>query len=299
MATERGKDAERALLVVEVSLGSSARDHDVEVEFLGGPTGSCASVPTATWARRRRSCAAGASSPTRSRSTARPRRWPPGSSTSTPPTRPPGWSAAHRPGTPPTGTGCARCSRSGRCAASSSRCRATSRTPEPSSSAPSTAASSASCVSTPTTSTSGPASAVTSRTGSVRGRSSVPRPGPRRGRCASCRTAVQDEVLLPAELAEPRLAAPGAAGLRRRRRRLPRARRRRVRRPARATVITSTVTDEQLADLASRDVDLVIDSTPQPFDVTVDVASLEAMMRAAVARPAEHPSGCATTTSSR
>ena len=48
------------------------------------------------------------------------------------------------------------------------------------------------------------------------------------------------------------------------------------------TVITSSVTDDQLADLARRDVDLVVDSTPQPFDVTVDVATLEALMRAAV-----------------
>ena len=55
------------------------------------------------------------------------------------------------------------------------------------------------------------------------------------------------------------------------------------------TVITSAVTDEQLADLASRDVDLVIDSTPQPFDATVDVASLEAMMRAAVRAPGGAP----------
>ncbi|MDN5933851.1 MAG: hypothetical protein L0I24_22735, partial [Pseudonocardia sp.] len=55
------------------------------------------------------------------------------------------------------------------------------------------------------------------------------------------------------------------------------------------TVITSAVTDEQLADLASRDVDLVLDSTPQPCDVTVDVASLEAMMRAAVRAPGGAP----------
>ncbi|HSF98239.1 MAG TPA: dehydrogenase [Ornithinibacter sp.] len=55
------------------------------------------------------------------------------------------------------------------------------------------------------------------------------------------------------------------------------------------TVITSAVTDEQLADLASRDVDLVLDSTPQPFDATVDVASLEAMMRAAVRAPGGAP----------
>lgn len=54
-------------------------------------------------------------------------------------------------------------------------------------------------------------------------------------------------------------------------------------------VITAAVTDDQLADLASRDVDLVLDSTPQPFDVTVDVASLEAMMRAVVRAPGGAP----------
>ena len=54
-------------------------------------------------------------------------------------------------------------------------------------------------------------------------------------------------------------------------------------------VITSAVTDDQLAELASRDVDLVLDSTPQPFDVTVDVASLEAMMRAVVRAPGGSP----------
>ncbi|GAA4400305.1 serine carboxypeptidase [Fodinibacter luteus] len=103
------------------------------------------------------------------------------------------------------------------------------------------------------------------------------------------RTAVQDEVLLPAELvnrswlrrraqdsdvvvaAYHELVAFGFADLHGK------------------TVITSAVTDDQLADLASRDVDLVLDSTPQPFDVTVDVASLEAMMRAAVRAPGGAP----------
>jgi predicted amino acid dehydrogenase len=103
------------------------------------------------------------------------------------------------------------------------------------------------------------------------------------------RTAVQDEVLLPAELANRgwlrrgvrdcdvvvaayhQLVASGFDDLHGR------------------TVITSAVTDEQLADLAARDVDLVIDTTPQPFDVTVDVASLEAMMRAAVRAPGGAP----------
>ena len=103
------------------------------------------------------------------------------------------------------------------------------------------------------------------------------------------RTAVQDEVLLPAELANRgwlrrgvrdcdvvvaayhELVASGFDDLHGR------------------TVITSAVSDEQLADLAARDVDLVIDTTPQPFDVTVDVASLEAMMRAAVRAPGGAP----------
>ena len=54
-------------------------------------------------------------------------------------------------------------------------------------------------------------------------------------------------------------------------------------------VITSAVTDEQLADLAARDVDLVVDTTPQPYDVTIDVATLEAMMRATVRAPGGAP----------
>jgi predicted amino acid dehydrogenase len=103
------------------------------------------------------------------------------------------------------------------------------------------------------------------------------------------RTAVQDEVLLPAELANRgwlrrgvkdcdvvvaayhELVASGFDDLHGR------------------TVITSAVTDDQLADLAARDVDLVIDTTPQPFGVTIDVATLEAMMRAAVRAPGGAP----------
>jgi predicted amino acid dehydrogenase len=49
------------------------------------------------------------------------------------------------------------------------------------------------------------------------------------------------------------------------------------------TLITSAISDERLAELASRGVDLVLDTTPQPFDVTVEVAVLEAMMVAAAA----------------
>jgi predicted amino acid dehydrogenase len=48
------------------------------------------------------------------------------------------------------------------------------------------------------------------------------------------------------------------------------------------TLISSSITDEQLAELGSRGVDLVIDSTPRPFDVTVSAAMLEAMMLATV-----------------
>lgn len=54
-------------------------------------------------------------------------------------------------------------------------------------------------------------------------------------------------------------------------------------------VISSAVTDDQLADLAARDVDLVVDTTPQPYDVTIDVATLEAMMRATVRAPGGAP----------
>jgi predicted amino acid dehydrogenase len=44
------------------------------------------------------------------------------------------------------------------------------------------------------------------------------------------------------------------------------------------TLVTSAISDERLAELGSRGVDLVIDSTPQPFDLTVTAAVLEAMM---------------------
>lgn len=46
------------------------------------------------------------------------------------------------------------------------------------------------------------------------------------------------------------------------------------------TVISSVISDERLAELGSRGVDLVIDSCPQPFDVAVSAAVLEAMMSA-------------------
>lgn len=46
------------------------------------------------------------------------------------------------------------------------------------------------------------------------------------------------------------------------------------------TLITSAISDEQLAELGDRGVDLVLDCVPQPFDVTVTAAVLETMMRA-------------------
>jgi predicted amino acid dehydrogenase len=48
-------------------------------------------------------------------------------------------------------------------------------------------------------------------------------------------------------------------------------------------VVSAAVSDDQLAELASRGVDLVLDSVPQPFRVTVNSAVLEAMMLAVVA----------------
>ncbi|MGA7688090.1 MAG: hypothetical protein WCA29_02530 [Jiangellales bacterium] len=46
------------------------------------------------------------------------------------------------------------------------------------------------------------------------------------------------------------------------------------------TLVTSSISDDRLADLAGRGVDMVLDFTPQPFDVTVNAALLEAMMLA-------------------
>jgi predicted amino acid dehydrogenase len=43
-------------------------------------------------------------------------------------------------------------------------------------------------------------------------------------------------------------------------------------------VITESISDDRLAELADRGVDLVLDSTPQPFHVTVESAVLEALM---------------------
>jgi predicted amino acid dehydrogenase len=50
------------------------------------------------------------------------------------------------------------------------------------------------------------------------------------------------------------------------------------------TLVTSAISDERLAELASRGVDMVLDATPQPFPVTVNAAVLEAMMLALAAR---------------
>jgi predicted amino acid dehydrogenase len=49
------------------------------------------------------------------------------------------------------------------------------------------------------------------------------------------------------------------------------------------TLVSSAISEERLAELGSRGVDLVIDSTPQPFDLTINAAMLEAMMVAATA----------------
>jgi predicted amino acid dehydrogenase len=51
------------------------------------------------------------------------------------------------------------------------------------------------------------------------------------------------------------------------------------------TLVTSIVSAGRLAELAGRGVDLVVDNTPQPFDVTVSAAVLEAMMLASVSGP--------------
>ena len=46
------------------------------------------------------------------------------------------------------------------------------------------------------------------------------------------------------------------------------------------TVITSSISDERLESLAALGVDMVLDTTPQPFDFTISAAELEAMMMA-------------------
>jgi predicted amino acid dehydrogenase len=49
------------------------------------------------------------------------------------------------------------------------------------------------------------------------------------------------------------------------------------------TLVTSAISDERLAELAGRGVDMVLDATPQPFAVTVNAATLQAMMMATAA----------------
>ena len=44
------------------------------------------------------------------------------------------------------------------------------------------------------------------------------------------------------------------------------------------TVVTSAISDERLEELRAMDVDMVLDTTPQPFDVIVNAATLQAMM---------------------
>ncbi|MBK9100070.1 MAG: dehydrogenase [Austwickia sp.] len=46
------------------------------------------------------------------------------------------------------------------------------------------------------------------------------------------------------------------------------------------TLVSNAVSEDRLADLASRGVDMVVDATPQPFNVTIVAAMLEAMMLA-------------------
>ncbi len=53
------------------------------------------------------------------------------------------------------------------------------------------------------------------------------------------------------------------------------------------TLITSAISDDRLAELGSRGVDMVLDSTPQPFDETVNTATLEAMMMAIAPSPGQ------------
>ncbi len=48
------------------------------------------------------------------------------------------------------------------------------------------------------------------------------------------------------------------------------------------TLISSAISEDRLAELGSRGVDMVLDATPQPFAVTVNAATLEAMMLACV-----------------
>ncbi|WP_395659020.1 dehydrogenase [Nocardioides sp.] len=48
------------------------------------------------------------------------------------------------------------------------------------------------------------------------------------------------------------------------------------------TLISSAISDERLSELGDRGVDMVLDSVPQPFPVTVTAAVLEAMMQALV-----------------
>ncbi len=51
------------------------------------------------------------------------------------------------------------------------------------------------------------------------------------------------------------------------------------------SVVTSSISDDRLAELGAKDVDMVLDSTPQPFDFTITAAVLEAMMLAATSSP--------------
>jgi len=54
------------------------------------------------------------------------------------------------------------------------------------------------------------------------------------------------------------------------------------------TLISSAISAERLTELAGRGVDMVVDATPQPFEVTVSAAVLEAMMLAVVSGELTH-----------
>lgn len=54
------------------------------------------------------------------------------------------------------------------------------------------------------------------------------------------------------------------------------------------TLITSAISENRLADLAGRGVNMVLDTAPQPFDVTVTPALLEAMMLASAGGAPTH-----------
>lgn len=105
-----------------------------------------------------------------------------------------------------------------------------------------------------------------------------------RGRSTYCLVRSRRSSTRPAGASARRLHArrPGGQGLRRGGRLLRRAQRVRLEDLAGKTLVTSSVSGDRLAELASRGVDMVLDATPQPFGVTVNAAALEAMMLSCV-----------------